>query len=119
MTKILIVEDSNLMKAVIANFIERENKGYEIITAINGDEAVSQYQNEKPDLVFMDIKMPGMDGMTALEKIKEIDQDAKVVMCTSLKEASQEKRAEDLGAKGYIKKPFSREEITKALNDNL
>ncbi|MFH0869537.1 MAG: response regulator [archaeon] len=118
MKKIMIVEDSNLMTAVITNFVKKEGD-YDIITAKNGEESVTKYKEQKPDLVFMDIKMPGMDGLAALEIIRKMDQSAKVVMCTALKEAEQEDRAKKLGAKGYIKKPFSREDIVKALKDNL
>lgn len=119
MAKIMIVEDSNLMIAVITNFINKEGKKYDIISAHNGEEAIEKYKTEKPDLVFMDIKMPGMDGITALEKIRALDSNAKVVMCTSLKETEQEERAKKAGAKAYIKKPFSREEIINAVNDNI
>jgi CheY-like chemotaxis protein len=67
----------------------------------------------------MDIMMPGMDGLTALGEIKKIDRFAKVVMCTSLKEAEQEKKAQDLGAVGYITKPFSSEDIIREINKNI
>jgi len=118
MNKIMIVEDSNLMTAVITNFLRKEGD-YDIITAKNGEESVAKYKAERPDLVFMDIKMPGMDGLTALEIIRKIDPSAKVVMCTALKETEQEEKAKKFGAKGYIRKPFSKDDIVKALKDNL
>lgn len=117
--KIMIVEDSSLMIAVISNFIKKEEKDFEIITASNGEEAIQKYNAEKPALVFMDIKMPGMDGITALEKIRESDSNAKVVMCTSLKEPEQEERAKKAGCAGYIMKPFSRQDIVDAINNNI
>lgn len=119
MAKIMVVEDSNLMISVIKNFIQKERQDVEIIEAKNGEEAVAKYDSEKPDLVFMDIKMPGMDGITALEKIREKDGAAKVVMCTSLKEQEQEDRAKAAGAKGYIVKPFSSQDIINAIKENL
>lgn len=120
MKKILIVEDSALMVAVISNFIKKENmEDLEIISAKNGKEAIQVYQENKPNLVFMDIKMPIMDGITSLEEIKKVDSEAKVVMCTSLKEPEQEQRAKELGAIGYIMKPFSRQDIVDALHNNL
>lgn len=119
MTKIMIVEDSSLMVAVIRNFIKKENDSVEIIEAKNGDEAVAKYNSDKPDLVFMDIKMPGMDGITALETIRKSDSSAKIVMCTSLKEPEQEERAKKAGATGYIMKPFNRQDIVDALKNNL
>lgn len=120
MKKVMIVEDSALMVAVISNFIKKENMpDIEIISAKNGQEAVKMYGEQKPDLVFMDIKMPIMDGMTALEEIRKSDVSAKVVMCTSLKEPEQEQKAKSLGAKGYIMKPFSRQDIVDALHAHL
>lgn len=119
MKKIMVVEDSNLMVAVISNFIKKEDKEIEVISASNGEEAVIKYSNEKPDLVFMDIKMPGMDGLTALEKIRAANPSAKIVMCTALKEPEQEVRARRAGAKGYITKPFTHEDIVKAMEENL
>ena len=119
MAKVMIVEDSSLMIAVISNFIKKEERDIEIITANSGDEAIIKFKEQNPDLVFMDIKMPGMDGITALEEIKKLDSNAKVVMCTSLKEPEQEERAKNAGCVGYIMKPFSRQDIVDALNNNL
>lgn len=118
MKKIMIVEDSNLMIAVITNFIKKGDNEFEVISAKGGDEAIKTYKEQKPDLVFMDIKMPGIDGITALEKIREFDSNAKVIMCTSLKETAHEERAMKAGAIGYIKKPFSKKDILDALQKN-
>jgi len=119
MAKVMIVEDSNLMISVIRNFIKKSGKEIDVIEAHSGEESVEKYNAEKPDLVFMDIKMPGMDGITALEKIREADGNAKIVMCTSLKEPEQEERAKNAGCVGYITKPFSSEDIFGALDNNL
>ncbi len=119
MAKVMIVEDSNLMISVIRNFIQKEYKDFMIVEAKDGNEAIAKYEAEKPDLVFMDIKMPNMDGITALEKIRAAHKEAKIVMCTSLKEADQEQRAKAAGAVGYIVKPFSREDIMNAIKANL
>jgi two-component system, chemotaxis family, chemotaxis protein CheY len=115
MVKVMIVEDSNLMISVIRNFIKKSGKQVDVIEAHDGEQAVATYKIEKPDIVFMDIMMPIMDGITALEKIRQFDKNAKVVMCTSLKEPEQEAKAKRLGAVGYITKPFSSEDIIKAL----
>lgn len=119
MKKILIVEDSSLMIAVIGNFIRKEGKEVEIVEAHEGSEGVEMYKKEKPDLVFMDIKMPGKDGITALEEIRKFDTKAKVVMCTSLKESEQEERAKKAGCVAYIMKPFSRQDIVDVVNKFL
>lgn len=115
----MIVEDSNLMIAVIRRFILSENPDLEIIEARDGVEAVAKYFELKPNLVFMDIKMPNKDGLTALEEIRAKDNTAKVVMCTSLKEPEQEERAKKAGCKGYIMKPFSKQDVLDAVKNNL
>ena len=116
MKKILIVEDSNLMISIIKNFVKKKLSDIEFIEAHNGAEAVQKYAENRPDITFMDIKMPEMDGITALEKIHEIDSTANVIMVTSLKEESQEQKAKELGAKLYIMKPFSSDDIFQALD---
>jgi two-component system, chemotaxis family, chemotaxis protein CheY len=118
MAKILVVDDSSLMRLVLKNFITKE--GHEVIEAIEGNEAIRKFKSEKPAMVFLDILMPnGLDGISALKEIKKYDSDAKVVMVTSVKEQKEFEEAKKLGVKGYLNKPFSREEITKALKENL
>ena len=119
MAKVMVVEDSTLMIAVIKNFIQKMEKDIEVIEAHSGEESIEKYNSERPDLVFMDIKMPGMDGITALEKIMEADDKAKVVMCTSLKEPEQEEKAKKAGCAGYIMKPFSKKDITDAVEEYI
>jgi len=115
MAKILIMDDSMMMRSVLRNFLKK--LGHESVEAKNGDEVVEMYKTEKPDVVFMDIVVPGgTDGWTATKNIKAIDPNAKIVMVTSLKEKTDEDNAKNLGAVGYVKKPFSMEEIKNALS---
>lgn len=117
--KVMIVEDSNLMISIISNFIRKSGKDVEVISATSGEDSIRIYREKKPDLVFMDIKMPGMDGITALEKIMQYDSHAKVVMCTSLKDPESEQRAKKAGCAGYILKPFSSKDIIDSMEKNL
>lgn len=119
MKKVLVVDDSSLMISVISNFIKKSGKEVEILSAKDGQQAIDMYQAHKPNLVFMDIKMPGIDGIQALIKIRNMDKSSKIVMCTSLREEEQEKKAKEAGAVGYIMKPFSSQDIVDALNKNL
>lgn len=119
MAKILIVDNSNLMRAVISNFIKKMNKSIDIFEASDGSEAIEIFKKERPQLTFLDIKMEPMDGLEALKQIKSMDQNAKVVMCTGLKSEDQERQATDAGADGYITKPFSSEDIEKAIENNI
>ncbi len=118
MAKILVTDDSSLMRAVLRNFISKE--GHQVIEASDGKEAVEMYKKEKPEMVFLDILMPkGMDGIAALKEIRIIDPEAKVVMVTSVREQKEFDEAKRLGVRGYLNKPFSKDEIVKALKENL
>ena len=118
MAKILITDDSALMRAVLKNFISKED--HEVIEAQEGKDAIEKFKKEKPAMVFMDILMPnGLDGISAIKEIKKIDPQAKIVMVTSVKEQKEYDEATKVGVKGYINKPFSKDEIIKALKDNL
>jgi CheY-like chemotaxis protein len=110
MAKILIMDDSLMMRSVLRNFLKK--LGHDSVEAKDGDEVVEKFKTEKPDVVFMDILVPGgTDGWEATKKIRSFDSRAKIVMVTSLKEKEDEDNAKKLGAVGYIKKPFSMEEI--------
>ena len=118
MAKILVTDDSALMRTVLKNFISKE--GHEVIEAKEGNEAVKKFKEEKPAMVFLDIVMPnGMDGIEALKQIKKLDKDAKVVMVTSVREQKEFDEAKKQGVKAYINKPFAKDEIVKALKENL
>ncbi|MFH2020296.1 MAG: response regulator [archaeon] len=114
MAKILIMDDSMMMRAVLRNFLKK--LGHDSVEAKDGDEVVEKFKTEKPDAVFMDIVVPGgTDGWTATKNIMHSNPGAKIIMITSLKEAKDEENATKLGASGYVKKPFSLEEIKNAL----
>ena len=82
MTKVMVVDDAAFMRMRCKKLL-LEN-GYEVAEASNGVEAVSVYQEYRPDMVLLDITMPDMDGLTALKEIKKIDPDAKVAMVTAI-----------------------------------
>lgn len=107
--KILIVDDSSFMRNMIKNALDGE---FDISEASNADDAIKLFKENKPDLVFLDIILPGKNGLEALKEIKEIDGNAKVVMCSSV--GGQEEiidNAIKAGANDIIVKPFKKEEI--------
>lgn len=119
--RVLIVDDSMFVKKQISQILTSEE--FEIAgTAANGLEGVEKYKEQFPniDLVTMDITMPEMDGVTALEKIMEFDKNAKVVMISALGKQDLVKKALIVGAKNYIVKPLQRnkvlERIVKVIN---
>lgn len=103
---ILIVEDDLLTRRIVARVL-KEN--YAMISACNAHEAVANYLMHAPDVVFLDIGLPDVDGFTVLEQILAIDPDAFVVMFSSHDDKATISRALNSGAKGFIVKPFNRE----------
>lgn len=105
--KILIVDDSVVVRGLLRKIIEAENDMEVIATAINGREGVLQYKNNNPDVVLMDIEMPEMNGIEALEKILEFEPSARVIMCSSLtqKGAAMTLTALNQGAFDCLAKP--------------
>ena len=118
--KILVVDDSIFVKKQLTGILTSE--GYEVAdTAGHGSEAVEKYKGLYPDVdvVTMDITMPGMDGVTALEKIIEYDKDAKVIMISALGRQDLVKKSFMLGAKNYIIKPLDRNKVLERIKSVL
>ena len=112
--KILLVDDAAFMRMIIRDTLQKN--GYtEIVEAANGEEAVEKFQAEKPDLMIMDITMPVMNGLEALEKIRGMDGSASVVMCSAMGQENMVLEALKLGAKDFIVKPFKPDRIMKTV----
>jgi two-component system chemotaxis response regulator CheY len=115
---VLIVDDLAFIKIVLRDIIEKA--GFRVIgEASNGEQAISLYQDTRPDVVLMDITMPGMDGLTALKKIREIDESARVIICSALGQQQLIVQAIQLGAKDFIVKPFQPQRVVSALKKAL
>ena len=116
--KIMLVDDAAFMRMMIKDTLQKN--GYtEIGEAGNGEQALTVYAAEKPDLVLMDITMPVMDGLESLKRLKEMDKDAKVVMCSAMGQETMVVDALKLGAKDFIVKPFKPDRIMKTVNSIL
>jgi two-component system, chemotaxis family, chemotaxis protein CheY len=115
--KVLVVDDSFLIIKLISQALNKMDSMIHLktIEARNGVEALSKYKEERPDVVFLDVMMPYMDGMEALKQILEYNSDAKVVMVSSLRDEESIKNAMDAGALSYITKPFKEEEIQEVM----
>ncbi len=115
MAKILIVDDSRTSRRILTNILQEH--GHEIAgEAQNGQEAVELYESLSPDIVTMDITMPVMDGIAALQKIREEDESAKVIMITAAGQKEKVADALKLGAAEFVTKPFVAEEVIKAID---
>ncbi|MCQ2595031.1 MAG: response regulator [Treponemataceae bacterium] len=118
--RVLVVDDSMFVAKQIGQILTSE--GYEIVaTAADGKEGVDKYKELYPhvDLVTMDITMPRMDGITALEQIVAFDKDAKVVMISALGKEELVKKSLLTGAKNYIVKPLDRKKVLERISSSL
>jgi len=119
MSKLLIVDDEIDVLEFAANFFRRRK--IEAITASGGEEALIMVRKEKPDLVLLDIKMEGTDGIETLRRIKEFDKDTKVIMVTGRKPDEEDvfEKCRELGAIDYIHKPLELDEFEKIVMKQL
>lgn len=119
--QVLVIDDD----AVVGRSFDRvlSEKGYEVSTAMNGEEALHSMEDHDYDLVFTDIKMPGMDGLEVTERIKERCPWTPVVVITGYGSEDNENRASVLGASGFVRKPLTPEIIEsitlKALTEDM
>ena len=90
-------------------------KGHLAATALSGEEAMKKIKKDKPHVVLLDIRMPGMDGIKVLEKIRKIDKNMGVVMITAVKENEVGRKCLKMGAYDYITKPLSLEYLENVL----
>lgn len=112
--KILLLEDDYLYKISIKEFLEGLN--FEVDDFDNGDEALNAIYENRYDLLLLDIRVPGMDGFTLIEKIKEEDINTPVIILTSLTDISNLTKGYELGCNDYLKKPFDLIELRYRIN---
>lgn len=105
MARILVVDDELEVCKMLKKFLTK--KGYEVYTALNGEDALDVVKEERPHVVLLDIRMPGMDGIECLKRIKETDEGVGVIMITAVKQDETGRQAMKLGAFDYITKPLS------------
>ena len=105
MARILVVDDEQEVCNMLKKFLIK--KGYEVFTALNGEDALSALKKERPHIVLLDIIMPKMDGIECLDQIRKIDKEVGVIMVTAVKQEEVGKQAMKLGAFDYITKPLS------------
>lgn len=115
--KILVVDDEHLIRWSLEQNLKKQ--GYEITTAGSGEDALRLLQEESPDLVLLDVQLPGMNGMEVLEKIKELDEEVIVIMVTALGVLETAVQAMRLGAYDYINKPFNLDELAIVIRKAL
>ena len=111
--KILVVDDEPVVCSVLKKFLTK--KGYKTTTVLSGEKALKRIKKEKPHIILLDIRMPGLNGIETLKRIREIDKKIGIVMITAVKEDEVGKKCMELGACDYITKPLSLEYLETVL----
>jgi len=115
MFKILLVDDEIYARDNMARLIGR--KGFEVCVAGNADECLKIFKEQKPDVVFLDIMLPDLDGDHIFPYIKEINPNAAIYFVTGSGTIFTEEQAEEMGADGYVQKPVYAENLFELLDE--
>lgn len=106
---ILVVDDNEFLSQALTDLLTSE--GYRVSTARSAREAVDRYSRELPDLVTLDLVMPGTDGLAALAALREADPAAKVIVVSGVGLEEKVVEAIRMGARNYLSKPFERDKV--------
>jgi two-component system, response regulator, stage 0 sporulation protein F len=115
--KLLIVDDQYGIRVLLYEVFGKE--GYQTLQAANGKQALDIVKKDSPDLVILDMKIPGMDGLEILKEIKKMNTDIKVIMMTAYGELDMIKEATELGAITHFTKPFDIDELRQAVRSQF
>lgn len=115
--RILVVDDEAPVREVLTEYFSTQ--GYVVDTAANGNDAVAAVKRARPDLVLLDIRMPGIDGVETLRRIRELDADIAVIMVTANEDVVLARETLKLGAFDYVAKPFDFSYLDRAVAAGL
>ena len=105
MAKVLVIDDEQGIRALLDTLLRR--KGYDVIVAESGQKGLECFRRERPDVLVLDLKMPGMDGLTVLRQVRSLDPIMPVIILTGGGTAETEQRVRALGVTEYVEKEFS------------
>lgn len=114
---VLIVDDTPLARTTLRRMLEE--RGYHVVEAGSTQEAIRVYRDEWPDVVTMDMLMDGPNGIVAIQALKHIDRDAKIVVCSATSDKSFVAGAATLGVEAYLNKPVDPERLLTAIKAAL
>lgn len=118
MARVLVVDDAIFVRAAVKKYVEKA--GHEVAgEAGDGQEALEVFEAVRPDAVIMDITMPRMSGLEALQAIKNIDKDVKVIMCSAMGQQDSIATAIQFGATDFVIKPFTEDQIVAKIKQVL
>ena len=125
--KVVVIDDSMLVRLQLKKFFEEEMKFDVAGLGADGNEAIKLYNEHKPDLITIDLTMPNKDGFEALQEIIKEDPNARILICSAIKDPAKVTQTLEAGARGYIKKPLQlttaeyveriKDDIEEALED--
>jgi len=117
MAQILVIEDDLLIRETVEYSLK--GAGFTVATAENGVQGLEEMSEHTPDLVLLDLLLPGMDGFEICKKIRESDENVPIIMITALEDQRSKLKGFSVGADDYITKPFSIEELVARIRANL
>jgi DNA-binding response OmpR family regulator len=113
--KILIVDDSTVNNIMLENLFT--DQGYETYSLVESESVMEVLNTFHPDIILLDIMMPGMSGFDILKRMKEQSINIPTIILTAYKNQDYERQAKELGAKAYFTKPFNHQDLIKAIKD--
>jgi two-component system response regulator PilR (NtrC family) len=113
MPRVLVVDDEPDAVELLREFLS--GKGYQVITAADGEEALRQVKAERPHLILLDVRMPKLNGLEVLRRVREIDHEVGVIMVTAVNEEETGRQALQMGAFDYITKPLDFQYLERSL----
>jgi two-component system NarL family response regulator len=117
--RVLVVDDHSLLRTGVANIINQEPDLEVVAEAANGRDAIAAFLEHRPDVVLMDLRMPGMEGVEAISRIRDVDPQALVVVLTTYDADEDIARALQAGAKAYILKDIAADALLACIRDVL
>jgi len=114
---VLVVDDEKLIRWTLQQCLASE--GYRVMEADSGDDALRLARDEPPDLMILDLRLPGTDGMTVLREVRDLEPDLPVIIMTAHESVDSAVRAMKLGARDYVSKPLNLEELKVAIRKAL
>jgi len=113
MLKLMVVDDEIDICDFVKSFFKERN--FEVLVAYDGEDALRKWESSEPDIILLDIMMPGMDGVETLTKLRHSGSDATVIMVTAVEDLAKVKEARALGALEYITKPLLLEQLERTV----
>ena len=113
----LVVDDSDVIRTLIAVNLELE--GFEVIQAVDGQDALDKVLDVRPDVITIDVKMPRLDGFDTVERLRADPRthDLKIAMVTACAQADDLRRGDEVGVDAYLTKPFDPEDLVRTVRE--